>query len=265
MEVELTDYPPKLFIRVGNSIKLTEGGNILFDSVILFLNDLDNLKRISTDIVNSRRGRLTLVANNAILMYVLPDVIKRFRKEFPGFTIKLITRNLTAELLPLVSNGEVDLAMGAVEDRPFSPKLHLLPWKSFNRMLIVPNDHPLSKKKVIELSDISPYPLILLKEGSPIRIAVEDALIQSRLPYEITIETDATESLKIYVELGLGISIINSVMLTSKDIGRFCVFNVAHLFREVTYGIYYRKDKYVTTSMKEFVKCLAPELCDNFD
>ena len=35
------------------------------------------------------------------------------------------------------------------------------------------------------------------------------------------------------------------------------------LFGKTEYGIYFRKNKYITTAMKQFIKFFAPELFDN--
>jgi len=73
-------------------------------------------------------------------------------------------------------------------------------------------------------------------------------------------DLDVSENIKKYVKMGIGISILTSLTLTSQDKKKFFLFNVSHLFNKMDYGIYYRKDKHVSTSMKQFIKFLSPEL-----
>ena len=144
----------KLFERVGNMVRLTQGGKILSDAVIKFVDDLNNLKRISEDIHDSKTGSLTIATNNGIIMYVLPDIIRRFKKELPGIKFRLINPNFTSEILSMVSNGEVDLAIGPKSNQALSSKTNFIFWKSFERFLIMAKGHPLRVKKTITLADI---------------------------------------------------------------------------------------------------------------
>ena len=252
----------KLFERVGNMVRLTQGGKILSDAVIKFVDDLNNLKRISEDIHDSKTGSLTIATNNGIIMYFLPDIIRRFKKELPGIKFRLINPNFTSEILSMVSNGEVDLAIGPKSNQALSSKTNFIFWKSFERFLIMAKGHPLRVKKTITLADIGRYPLITYREGSFMKKAVTEAFIREKIPYEIIMEVDSAENIKKYVEIGVGISILSAFTLTPTDKHRIRRANVSHLFGRIDYGIHYRKDKYITTAMKQFVKFFAPELYD---
>lgn len=257
----------RLFERNGNMMKLTDGGEILFGCVSAFLNDLSNLKRISEDISNFKTGHLTVATNNAIIVHILPDVIKKFKEELPGIKLKLVNRNLTTELLPLVVNGEVDLAIGprSNEIKILSSKIDFLLWKSFGRRLLMPADHPLAKKRDIKLIDVSAYPLLSYREGAVIRKTIDDAFAREELPYEVFIEMDVAENMMKFVKMGLGLAIRTQFTPTPEEkTSGLCCRDVSHFFGKVDYGIYHRKDKYITTPMKEFMRLFDPELYDKF-
>jgi len=253
----------KLFERFGKIIKLTEEGKILFDILSAFFNDLDNVKRIYGDMQQCKSGSLTIVTSSAMITYILPNVIKIFTNQFAKIRFKLVTCTNTFEIPRMILNGEADFGIGPKMDQVSSQKLAFLSWKFFDKVLLMAKDNPLSKKKNITLADIAKYPLILYREGTVIRKSVEGAFIRNNLSYEIAMEMDVAENIKKYVEMGIGLSVLSSLAITREDKNRLFLFVTNHLFGKTEYGIYLRKDKYITTAMKQFIKYFAPELSDN--
>jgi DNA-binding transcriptional LysR family regulator len=249
----------RLFERLGNRMRITEEGEILAEAIRKVLDDLENLKKISENLRHVKTGHLTIATINGIMAHVLPDVLKKFRAEFPEIKLQLMSRTLS-QFLPMVLNGEVDLAIGPRSNQELSNKLIFLFWKSFSRMLLVPKDHPLHKKKSIKLTDLGAYPFILYKEGSETREAVGHAFAQHHLPYRVVMEIDGAENAKRYVELGIGISVVASLTVRREDRPRFWSVDVSHLFGKLDCGIYLRKTSYLTPAMKQFIRFFAPEL-----
>lgn len=253
----------KLFERLGRKIRLTEEGKLLCGVISSFVNDLDNVKRTIED-MHQCFGSLTIAASSAIITYILPNIIRMFVEQFSGVKFKLITCAVTSEIQPMVMDGNADFGIGPRFRQLLPQRLNFLFWKSFDKVLITSKNHPLSKKRNLKLLDITKSPLILYREGTVIRKDVEEAFFSNKLPYETIMELDVAESIKKYVEIGIGISILSSLTLTNEDKGRFCCFNVNSLFGRTNYGIYYRKDKYITSSMRQFITFFAPELSDKF-
>jgi len=253
----------KLLERFGKKIKLTEEGKILFDVLSAFFNNLDNVKRIYGDMQQGKYGSLTIATSSSMITYILPNVIKMFIDQFAGIKFKLITCAISIEIPRMILNGEAEFGIGPKIDRVSSQKLDFLPWKPFDRVLLMAKDHPLSKKKDITLADIAKYPLILYREGTVIRKSIEEAFIRDNLSYEIVMEIDVAENIKRYVEIGIGLSILSSLAFTHEEKNSLLLFDISHLLGKTEYGIYFRKNKYITTAMKQFIKFFAPELFDN--
>ena len=93
-----------------------------------------------------------------------------------------------------------------------------------------------------------------------VRKAVDDAFIQANLPYEVAIESDGAENAKEYVKRRIGITILPSFTLGPEDRDRLWSCDVSHLFGKTDYGIYYRKNKYMDSAFKHFIKSLEPEI-----
>ncbi|MEI9475262.1 MAG: LysR substrate-binding domain-containing protein [Deltaproteobacteria bacterium] len=246
------EFNMKLFERLGNNMKLTKGGEILSDAIAKFLDDLDNLKKLSEDIRTFKTGDLTVATTSALMIYILPEVVKKFREEFPRIKFKLISR-ISVELLPPVLSGEADLAIAPKPDKKELVKLKFIKWKSFGIVLLLAKGHPLQKKKTIMLDDICKLPLILYRSGTVIRQAVDAAFTHRKLSYEVMMEIDMEENAKKYVGMGIGATITASFAVTAEDQQRLWCVDVSHLFGKVDEGIYYRKNKYVTEAMQRFI------------
>jgi DNA-binding transcriptional LysR family regulator len=239
---------------------LTEEGEILFTVVSTFINDIDNLKRIYADMQCGGHGKLALAVSGNLMTYWFKDVIRLFVDQFPAIKFKLFTVTDASMMQEMILNGEVDFGIG-MKDQLISKKLSFLSWKAFDRILMADRDHPLCKKKTITLGDIAGYPLILTRLGRTKKVVV-DAFVQSNLGYEIVMEMDSPEIIKKFLVNNMNVSVFSSIALTGEDKDRMAVFNVRHLFGEVEYGMYYSKDKFVSSVMKQFVNFAVPEIAD---
>lgn len=79
-------------------------------------------------------------------------------------------------------------------------------------MLVVPADHPLTKRDDLELADVLEYPFILREQGSGTRQVAEDILIahgHNPQSLKIVMELGSTGAIKSAVEAGLGISFLS--------------------------------------------------------
>ena len=254
------DFNVILFERLGKKVRLTEEGEILFDVVSTFLNDLDNLKRVYADMQSGGHGKLTLAISGNLMTYWFKDVIRLFTDQFPGIKFKLLTVTDAVKIQEMILNGEVDFGIG-LKYQLIAKKLDFLGWKAFDRVLIAAREHPLCLKNTITLADIAAYPLILTRLGNTKKV-VEEAFARANLPYEIVMEMDYPEIIKKFIVNSINVSIFSSIALTEGDKNELAVFNVKHLFGEVEYGIYYSKDRFVSSVMKQFVNFVAPEIAD---
>ncbi len=253
----------KLFERHGKMLLLTWEGKCLFDFITRFLDDMDNLKQIYEDVQQGRRGTLIIATSSAVCTYYLTNIIKQFINKAPNIKFKLITRTNIAEIQSMILDGTAHLGIGARGYPVLSSRLNFIYWKSFDRLLLVNKEHPLCRKKAVTIHDIAKYPLMLYKEGSILRKDVEESLNRNNLPYEIVIEMDEADNLKKFVEMGIGISVLSSLTITPEDRKKFAIINVNNLFNTIDYGIYCRKNKFITNAMREFLKVFDPDLFSN--
>ena len=259
-----TELNMKLFQRLGNKKTLTEPGRIFLHAVSKFLEELDDLKRLCGDIRDSKNGNLAIATSMAVLTHILPDIIQRFGREFPQIRLRFVSRGLTSELVDMVKNDTIDLAIGPAYTQDLPTEVRFIEWKVFSRVLITARNHPLSQKKAIRLADISSHPLILPRRDTSTTQIVEKTFQQHGLAHEVIMEMDGVENMKKFVHMGLGIAVVSSFTLTTVDNEIFWCHDVSRFFGKGRYGIYYRKDKYLTTAIKQFIRLFSTELYEIF-
>jgi len=149
-----------VFERRTRSVALTDAGTLLQSRAQQVLTILEDTKAEITD--DGQSGRVRVGAIPTIAPYFLPEILRRFAREFPKATL-IVQENTTDALLKSCTQGEIDLAILAVP----VPARYLEVEELFEEelLLVLPPDHCLVEKEKIRLGDVEPYPFVLLDEA----------------------------------------------------------------------------------------------------
>lgn len=149
-----------VFERKTRAVALTEAGTLLQSRAQQVLSILEDTKAEITD--DGQSGRVRVGAIPTIAPYFLPEVLRQFSREFPKATL-IVQENTTDNLLKALTQGEIDLAILALP----IPARYLEIEELFEEelLLVLPPEHPLVEKEKIRLSDVEPYPFVLLDEA----------------------------------------------------------------------------------------------------
>ena len=243
-----------LFERRGPRIQLTPEGQTLYEISLPLVEGFDTL----SDTFSERRGNLeagelNIASGESTILYLLPEVLQRFAEHYPGIRVRF-HNGPGQQGLALLREDEVDFAVGSFRDAP--DDIHYQPIYSFDQFLITPLDHPLSKKKNIELSDISPYEFILPPRHLNTLSMVELAFQQHDLSLNVRLQAGGWEVIKKYVEMGLGISIVSGICLNQTT--PLWSHKLDHYFPRRNYGVIMRRGKFLSPQAKRFIEFLDP-------
>lgn len=149
-----------VFHRKTRAVTLTDAGALLQSRAQQVLTILEDTKAEITD--DGQSGRVRVGAIPTIAPYFLPEVLRRFSEEYPRANI-VVQESTTAALLKSCTQGEIDLAVLALP----VPARYLEFEELFDEelLLVLPPQHPLVEKQKIRLSDVEPYPFVLLDEA----------------------------------------------------------------------------------------------------
>ena len=250
----------RLFDRKGPKINLTKEGIILFEMSLPLLEGLETLpESFEEKCKHSVVGSLNIAAVEAIILYTLPEIIKRYTDSFPDIHIKL--NNCAAAVgVEKVRNGEVDFAIGSTLNVP--DDIAYLPVYTFEPVLITPIGHQLAKKNQVTINDISQYGLILSPQHMSTWQMVDLVFKQYNVDYKVKLEAGGWEVLKKYVEKGLGVSIITDICLSGEE--NLERVPLTQFFPKRTYGLFLRKGKVLSPAAREFIQYIDPHAVEMF-
>lgn len=253
----------RLLERRRRRINLTDAGEALYELARPLVEGWENLDRdFQAKVKGLQGGRLTVAAGTSTIQYLLPDLVRRYREQFPEVQLQLA--NVTGkDGLALLRAEEADFAVGSMLDVPndiaWAPVYH------YDPMLIMPLDHPLASKADLTLQDLSPYGLILPPQRLSTYRLVDLVFQQRQVPYRVAIEVGGWDVIKEYVAMGLGISIVTGICITDADRSRLAVRNMKQYFPQRSYGVVMRKGKFLSAEAKAFIDLVRPGLLTHRD
>ncbi len=240
----------KLFDRSGKKVLLTPAGQILLG----YAERLHQLQKEAlqavADLHHTPRGKLSIGANEATCLYVLPRTLARFKEQCPQVQIS-IYHNLSYKILQKVQDGAVDLGILTLPLK--ANNMEVLPIFKDEIQVVMPPDHPLAKSRKVSIDEVARYPLIIPKTGHT-RHMLERLLREFWDRMQISMELASVETIKKFVGAGLGISVISrSYALPEVEAGvlRLIALDGVKLYREL--GLIYRSDRHLSLPSKTFI------------
>ena len=243
-----------LFERNGPKLRLTTEGSILYDLCLPHVQGIDRLKEtFDAHCGNLTAGELNVAAGESTILYVLPDPVGRFSRQYPG--IKLRLSNETGRNgMEMLRTDSVDFAVGSMLEVP--EDLDYDPIVTYNPVVITPLDHALAQMERVTLADIGKYGLILPPRHLSTWHIVKMVFAQNNVNFQVTLEAGGWEVIKRYVSLGQGISIVTDVCITDADRERMRVIPVDQYFPKRSYGIVTRKGKFLSAPAQRFIEIM---------
>ena len=172
----------------GRGIKLTNAGAELRDYALRVVFQLSELDNVMAERRGAYRGRIEL-AIVTTAKYFVPMLLVRFRKKFPKIEIGLRVLNREAILQLLVRN-EVDLIMmGRVPDEI---ECVAAPFATNPLGIVCAPEHPLSRRRSIDLRALKGQDFVARETGSGTRLAMERLFAKHRIKPRIIMEIPST-------------------------------------------------------------------------
>ncbi len=251
----------ELFIRRGKRLLgLTEPGKEMVEIVERMLLDAKNIKRLADQFSNRDEGSLTIATTHTQARYALPNVVTRFKTQFPKVHLVLHQGSPT-EIVSMLLSGDADIGI-ATESIEDVPQLASFPYYTWNHSVIVPEGHPLADAKPLTLDAIADFPIITYHDGFTGRAAIDKTFANAGLVPDIVMAALDADVIKTYVELGLGIGIVASGAFNpARDTG-LRLLDSSHLFALNTTRIAVRKGHYLRGFAYRFLEYCAPVLTE---
>lgn len=197
-------------IERGKPFCLTEAGRLFREHSMPLIRHMEQLQLIMADWESGEAGHLRLGVTEPTASHRLPGLLKTFLHRHPNIQIAVDIAD-TPTLTDRVLKGEVDLALCSAPDT--GEELDYEPLFKEPFAVLVPEDHPLSRKAAIAADDFREHRLLVTSAACPYRRKLERALREAgNVPTEV-MEIGSMTALKYYVECGLGIALMPRIAL----------------------------------------------------
>lgn len=190
----------RLFDRDGGRVTFTAAGRVFEPFAEHCLNCHSHILGIIAELHRSPRGAISISANEATCLYVLPAVFAQFRKQFlrVGLSIVRAERSRTLEA---VLYREVDFGVVAMPVK--DPRLTVELIHKDELAFVVPVNHALAACPSVCLKEVAQHPLVLMKQGRQ-RELLDNLFHMQDLQPKIALEVESSELVKRLVAAGLG-------------------------------------------------------------
>jgi len=241
-----------LFNRDGRRISLTHPGEILVRTAYNLFREMQQLVEQLSDVHELRRGRLRLAGGMSVCMYVLPRLLKRYRRLHPGVDVR-VSSGSSEVILRKLRGHEMDLALLTLP--VIAKDLEVIPVLKEEMVVVTAPRHPLARKRVVDAREIGKFPLILYETGSRTRETIENFLREENVSADVAMETENAEIIKAMVGSGIGITVLSHATvapdLRHKRLA-FARIRGRKLYRET--GWVYLKSDYVPRTVTEMLR-----------
>lgn len=161
-----TELRVKVFSRKGKQVQLTIAGRALKAHATFLLHRAEMLHREMAKMVTGEVGHLRIGSIEPVASLRLPSLLVKFCRQYPNVRLTLET-GVTQVISQRVASGKLDIAICS----PPNTKLGL----SFETMfydpmaLLIPADHSLANKDMLQVTDLTEERLLLTETNCPYR------------------------------------------------------------------------------------------------
>jgi LysR family transcriptional regulator, low CO2-responsive transcriptional regulator len=196
----------RLVERTGRGSRLTEAGLVLAARAAQALDTLGAAEEELGELAGLQTGTIRLGASTAPGVYLLPDTLGCFGRDFPGVTIEVEIAS-SAEILRRLLAGEVQLGIVGTEDA--DERVRLDPFLDDELIGIAkPGLLRLVDGKV-KASELRGQLLLTREQGSSSQQLVEGELAAANARPLRSWELGATEAIKRAAREGLGVAFLS--------------------------------------------------------
>jgi DNA-binding transcriptional LysR family regulator len=247
-----------LFSRARGNITLTPAGEALLPLARRILADVDTARREVQDLTGLRRGRVRVGATPSLLGSLLADALAWFHRSFPGIELS-VTQGGSRDLVSSLAQGQLDLAVIVLPLQIGDPALETLPLLREELVIAaLPADPPPRRAGQVHITDLGNRPLVMFRQGYDLRETTLAAWRQAGVEPLFAIEGGEMDAVLRFVEAGLGLAVVPSVVLPGHP--GIAAFPIARPGLHRTVALAHRKDVRATHAAQAFRETLLTHI-----
>ena len=194
-----------LFEQIGKKTFLTQAGENVRRLSLAMLSQVKDCEDSLASLRGATGGHLELTVVSTA-KYFAPQLLSAFSKPHAGVTIKLSVNNREQVIQQLMEN-RVDLAIMGRPPRGLNAIASA--FAKHPHGIIAPPDHPMAKKKRINLKLLAGENFLIRESGSGTRTSMERVFKDHHVKLASSMELASNETIKQAVMAGLGLSYLS--------------------------------------------------------
>jgi DNA-binding transcriptional LysR family regulator len=220
----------KLFDRTTHRVRLTDAGRSLLPAARSTLASAQAIRDEAAAVNGVIRGRLRIGVMQALTVMNVPRLLGRFHREHPEVEIMMRpAAGGATELLTELADGELDLALVAVADRPKG--LRVLPLAT-ERLLLTSSQPDTGRQpgragtaksvhlhKPIDLRELADQSFVDFPAGWIVRTLVDRAFAALDIHRRVAIEVADVPACKQLIREGLGVALLPESIIAADSAG----------------------------------------------
>ncbi len=248
----------QLFARKGKSLhRITRAGEQVVKRARTIMAEVEQIRSLAADFYREEEGTLTIAATNTQARYVLPEVLRELREQYPRVRLNL-HQGTSEQIADLMAGSDVDFAIASGSDAKFGDMLRI-PAFHWDRKVLVPNDHELTRlDRPVTLHDLAEFPLVTYVFSFESDRALKRTFAAQDLEANVVFTARDADVIKTYVRMGLGIGIVAGMAYEPQDRHTLTALSTDGIFPRSTTWIGVRKNTMLRCYMADFLKLFAP-------
>ena len=199
------DVGCRLLDRVGKKVLLTQAGEALLQHVQNIFSSMNSARESIEQMSEWGQGRLRIGASAAACQYILPRVLREFKKKFSKCLLSIEPGD-TAEIVDALRENQIDFGF-TIEPRN-EPDFEFHPFFNDELVFLLEPRHPWAKAGRALRTEIPLQQYILYLKNSRTFELIEDYFRVDEMAIKSVIEMGSMSAIKELVKLGLGITIM---------------------------------------------------------
>ncbi len=249
----------EIFVRSGKHLtNTTPAGKEILPIAENILKQVRIIQDIAANHVNQKEGRLNLSCTHTFSRYFLPQIVDAYRHKYSKVAMHIYQgglHNTNKEL----DDGRLDFALVHDGEEVFNDKIQL-PCFFWSRCIVVPQNHPLSKVRSINLDILAQYPLLTHTSSGGKTNRIEQVFKENGFTPEIVFSATDCEIIKSYVRMGLGVGIIACMAFEKHLDADLVSIPIDHLIPRSLVNVVFDRNLYFREFIFSFIESLAPQL-----
>lgn len=250
----------RLFEKKGRNIALTDNGKLFNENIKKALKMIDD-SITELQAQNKASFDINIALLRTMSHQTVPNLLRSFIDKHPNSTTQFIFHNdsgMSYDMLNGLVEEKYDLAFCSKIDS--YKDIIFLPVAIQDLVLIVPKEHPLTKKKTVTLEDTLDYTQIWFSKRSGMRPVLNDLYQDYLDKIDVAFEVEEDETIVGLVAQNFGIAILPRFdFLKMADIE---VIEIDALKGKRILYMAYKKNQFHSPALKEFISFVENSIED---